>query len=126
MAPQILTESVFLSEFSSALVDETSPSETELRRFRQIYGVTPNICTILWRKLHPKFSASTCPKHLLWALRFLKCYGTEEINADAEGCTEKTFRTWCWKIVILLADIDLVGTDNIKFSTSIIDFSILI
>lgn len=90
MPPRPLTASVFLFESSSVVAHATCPSDNEMRRFRQIYGVTPNNCAIFWRRKFPTFSILTHHKQLLWALRSLKSYRTEAVNTDAEACTEKT------------------------------------
>ena len=34
--------------------------------------------------------------HLLYALRFLKSYGVEEVQAKEAEVTRKTWRKWCW------------------------------
>ena len=48
-------------------------------------------------------------KHLLFALLFLKMYGTEEQNRSIIGLNEKTFRFWVWKYVECLSKLDLVS-----------------
>ena len=99
-------------EFLACSISEPSetnhPSITQLRRFRQLHGVPPSICCTLWRRIWPQLSPFTKPKHLLWALRFLKSYNTEAVNADVFNVTETTTRSWIWNIVELLADINLV------------------
>jgi hypothetical protein len=52
------------------------------------------------------------PVHLLWALMFLKQYNTEEVTASMAGCDKKTFRLWCWLVVRVLADMELVCTQQ--------------
>lgn len=83
-------------------------SQTELRRFKSIYGVSPSICTVLWDKIYDIIPPGSHPHHLLYGLRFLKTYSTESVSACAEGCTEKTFREWSWIMINCLADADVV------------------
>ena len=35
-------------------------------------------------------------EHLLWAMRFMKLYSTEEIHAAEVQKSEKTWRKWTW------------------------------
>lgn len=78
-----------------------------------IYGVPPYVCSILWNKMYYDLSYNSEPKHLLWALRFLKTYATEEVYANAESVTEKTFRKWCWKMVKIISNLNLVSSFKI-------------
>lgn len=76
-----------------------------LRRFRGLFGTTPPICSFIWariaaRNAHPPYSQ---PVHLLYALIFLKLYGTEEENKALTGKDEKTFRKWSWTYIELMA-----------------------
>ena len=96
------------------------------RRFIGNFGCLPDTCAILWRKclrsgfecfmaevesfenlrlkgsikktLHQKFPAYK-PKHLLWALNFLKTYSTEEQKIVLGTETEKTMRQWIWRFI---------------------------
>ena len=66
------------------------------RRWMSSHGVSPELCSIIWTRLDPE---TTIPggeyKHLMWALYFLRVYGTEEQNRRASGgADEKTFRKW--------------------------------
>lgn len=52
---------------------------------------------------------SSRPVHLLWALLFLKVYGSEHTHRMIANVDEKTFRKWSWCFVHLLSDIDVVS-----------------
>ena len=86
-----------------------------LRRFREHFGTTPNICEIVWnllddQELHPH---GALPIHLLCALLFLKLYESEHINRSLTGFDEKTFRKWQWLYVDLMAHkLHMVSLDN--------------
>lgn len=114
MLPRSLTPSVTLSKSLSVVSIATCPSENETRGSRQVYGVNPNICDILSRRIFQRFTCSTHPKHSFWALRFLMPYGSKAVYVDEERCTEKTFRIWCWEIVNIIADMDLGGMKELK------------
>ena len=46
------------------------------------------------------------PKHLLWALIFLKTYSTESSLAVAIGADEKTLRKWIFIIIYAISDLE--------------------
>ena len=82
---------------------------TKERRFRACFGTTAHICSQLWSLCsHLLIAEGAMPVHLLWALLFLKQYNTEEVNASMAGCDEKTFRHWCWLVIGILANMELV------------------
>lgn len=77
-----------------------------------LIGTTYNVCSELWnhidplnnlalQELHPKIQIQQAhPKHLFWALLFLKCYCTEPILTRLVGGVDnKTFRKWSWAFV---------------------------
>lgn len=80
---------------------------TGLRKFMSFYGISPEIFSILWKRIQGKPAGSE-PKHLLWCMLFLKNYNKEHINAAITKVDEKTFRLWVWRFVELLADLDEV------------------
>jgi hypothetical protein len=100
----------------SALAVQLSPTlgfniavKTRQRRFKGIFGVSPEICARVWAAALPLLPGSASPVHLLWTLYFLKQYGLEEVNAAFARCDEKTYRKWCWIMIKTLAELDLVS-----------------
>lgn len=72
-------------------------NNTDNRRWFSSYGVSPDLCCVIWERLdvNTTFPSGTEYKHLMWALYFLKVYGTETQNANySGGVDEKTFRKW--------------------------------
>ena len=71
------------------------------REFRSLFGVRPDVCSDLWKRcdLPPK----TEPKHLLWALVFLKVYCSEGVACVIVGTSRKTYREWVWPILGAIA-----------------------
>lgn len=55
------------------------------------------------------FEAETKPKRMLWGLMFLKLYDTETVNADAKGCSERTFRKKSWDTVNDISELNLIS-----------------
>ena len=80
-----------MSLFSEAAQSDRS-YVTQNQCFKVMHGVHPMVCMIVWGEL--KWSMlveDACkPKHLLWALIFLKTYTTESSRAVAIGVDEKT------------------------------------
>lgn len=81
----------------------SSKSSTNSRNFtiRQYighFGCSPDVCTTLWELI--PYQKGGLPKHLLWALLFLKTYNAEDVLSTMVGTTRKTFRKWMWIYVI--------------------------
>ena len=72
------------------------------RLFRSLFGCHPQLCVDIWKLC--AWKQGTTPKHLLWALLFLKTYGTEDVICSLAGCSRKTFRRWLWPTVKSIAD----------------------
>jgi len=77
----------------------------ERRRFRAIFGVSPLVCSIVWNKLDGSVCRRARPKHLLWALLFLKVYASEHNNRVLVNADEKSFRKWAWRFVKYVANL---------------------
>ena len=72
------------------------------RRFRAFFGVKPMVVVLVWRLLkkqnwfYKNKVKEPNKEHLLWALRFMKSYSTEEVHAAEVQKVEKTWRKWTW------------------------------
>jgi hypothetical protein len=69
------------------------------RDFRSLFGLSANVCSVVWNLCD--FPTGTEPVHLLWALLFMKVYGTEPvlIAIVGTGPNRKTFRKWVWGVI---------------------------
>ena len=84
----------------------------QLRRFKAHFGVSPYIICCLWNRLVEDEGAplrytghvANSPRHLLWALLFLKLYSSESVLARICGTTEKTFRQRVWLMLISISN----------------------
>lgn len=87
------------------ITKHTGPwNEIGLMRFRKFFGVTPGICRQLWTLLL-EYHEESQPRHLLYALLFLKLYEEDFINtALCNGEEESVFRVHAWKYVFLIAN----------------------
>lgn len=90
---------------------QPSPSAIVLlRRFVASFGITPSTCQHMWETIEDSVPRGGRPKHMLWALYFLKTYGSEHIASNVLQVDEKTYRKWLWIFVELMATIpDVVG-----------------
>jgi len=70
-------------------------------KFMSLYGTEPQVVALLWSLLPDSVkNRNGChPKHLLWALNFLKAYDTAINNGILFRCDEKTFRNWSWFMI---------------------------
>lgn len=93
------------------------------RVIRGFFGVPIPVITDVWNKIESTidFSGGALPKHLLWAMLFLKLYSTEEVHCALVGWpTRKTFRKWTW---FFLGVMDAVlSADVIKLEKRFLGF----
>lgn len=96
---------------SAAMVGKTrgKSAKVDTRRFRAFFGVTPKICARVWLLLEPNCPSRAMPKHLLWALFFLKVYSNEHVSSVSASADEKTVRKWQWIFVKLMAGLRIVS-----------------
>jgi hypothetical protein len=94
----------------SALLTVVSTAERELRRFKAFFGMKPARASEVWSLLigHNLMPPKAQPMHLLWALLFLKLYGTEDVNAGMIGHDESTIRKWVWLLVKAMHDLSKI------------------
>ena len=72
------------------------------RKFKAHFGVTPEVCAEVWYSIKKPTNAR--PKHLLWALLFLKLYETEDVLiAKLQVKSRETLRKWVWVMVQAIA-----------------------
>lgn len=72
-----------------------------LRSFKARFGCSPDVCSVLWemmsiRRTKPR---NMTPKHLLWALLFMKTYNSETMLSGLLDVERKTFRKWIWLVI---------------------------
>ena len=84
----------------------------EDRRFRSFFGARYDIVKMVWEMLgEGGLRPEKCePKHLLWALYFLKVYPREAPGCAAVGGSKgaidpKTMRKWVWLMLERIADL---------------------
>ncbi len=117
-------------EIMNRLNKKIGTAAMEDQQFRSFFGARNEIVLKLWDMLgegglHPKNSK---PKHLLWALYFLKVYPREGPGCSAVGGSKgainpKTMRKWVWiflvKCIARLAD-DVVSKIILAISLPVI------
>ena len=76
---------------SSEVAQSDRSHATQNQHFKAICGVHPTVYAIVWGELKQSILVEDAckPKHLLWALIFLKTYTTESSLVVAIGADEK-------------------------------------
>ena len=88
----------------------------EDRRFREFFGVSAMVAISVWRRLSrtSQIPFGGEPKHLLWALLFMKVYPTEGIMCKLIGIKcPKTFRGRVKDFIEAIADLE---SDVVSYS----------
>ena len=91
-----------------------SSEATEMRIFRELFGTRLLVVENLWLlldelSLHPE---GGLPKHLLWALHFMKAYplqaqGCAAVGRSGGAVDPKTYRKWVWAYIEAVSDLEL-------------------
>lgn len=102
----LLTESSFLYHGDQIL--RRAGTEGSLgndpKDYRALFGISPRSTADLWNRCRDSFPHGAEPKHLLWALLFLKTYSNENVLITLVGpVTRKTYRKWVWGIINAVA-----------------------
>lgn len=74
-----------------------------MRRFRALFGISHVACAYVWKLLQERHPAGSEPRHMLYALLFLRVYETEHVHSCISDRDEKTFRKHSWMYVYLIA-----------------------
>ena len=83
-----------------------------LIQFLQKFGVTPNVCAILWLKLKEDDSFNFKHKHLLWTLYFLRHYPVECVMEYWTGYCRVTISKVIWPIINKISQLKIVSNFN--------------
>ena len=79
------------------LFQENFEGRFTMRKFSANFGCTPIVCSKIWEFI--SFEEGLKPKHLLWALYFLKIYGKNDTMHFTFKVSDRTFTTWVWKVL---------------------------
>ncbi len=93
---------------------------TETRHFREFFGTSVLIVEKTWELLERNslLPEGGHPKHLLWALHFMKVYpkqspGCSAVSASAGAVNPKTHRKWVWAFIDAVANlVDIVVSNH--------------
>ena len=87
-------------------------ASTEIRAFRETFGTSLPIVSMVWSMLWEEdvLPEGGHPKHLLWALHFLKVYplqapGCAAVGASGGAVGPKTHRKWVWAFIDAIAEL---------------------
>ena len=90
-------------------------TDREARQFREFFGTPVEAVEIVWDLLvrDSLLPEKGRPKHLLWALHFMKAYPKQgpacaTVGASAGAVDAKTFRKWVWAFIRAIAELEEV------------------
>ena len=99
-------------------------ASTEKRHFREFFGAPIHVVEIVWEliKRDSLLPEGGRPKHLLWALHFLKVYpkqspGCSAVGASAGAVDPKTHRKWVWAFIDAIAELVNIVVSNHSVGT---------
>ena len=107
--------------------------QMEDRRFREFFGTSLRVVEIIWTMLETEslLPDGCSPKHLLWALHFMKVYpkqaqGCAIVGASAGAVDPKTHHNWVWAFMNAIAELqdEVVSTRRINEYYFIINMSV--
>ena len=96
----------------------------EARHFREFFGTSLVVVEKVWALLENNFLLpdGCSPKHLLWALHFMKVYPKQSVGCSTVGAIEgavdpKTHRKWVWAFIEAIAEVqdEVVSTQCLNF-----------
>ena len=98
-------------------------ADMEDRLFRSFFGTSIGPTMMVWDLLvhHDLLPDNGRPKHLLWALYFLKVYpkqgpGCSVVGGCAGAVDPKTFRKWVWSFIRAIAELEDELVSNFFYS----------
>jgi len=72
----------------------------EPAKFTSLFGITAEVTAIAWNLCKDDWLGYNLqPKHMLWALMFLKSYAKESLLCATANTSRPTFRKWIWKVI---------------------------
>lgn len=83
--------------------------QKEHREFRSLFGCSPEIVAEIWYRIAPRggeisLKKGAEPRHLLWALLFMKVYANEDaLCSMVGGVDNKTFYFWTRYFIRIIA-----------------------
>ena len=89
--------------------------DREARHFREFFGTPVEAVEIVWDLLlrDSLLPEKGRPKHLLWALHFMKAYPKQgpacaTVGASSGAVDAKTFRKWVWAFIKAIVELEEV------------------
>lgn len=121
LSPLNMDAHTFLKLGNTYTKSVLSRPKVALRRFKSHFGVTLEVCSIVWNEIRNSAPVGALPTHLLWCLSFLKEYTTEHNRRSVFNADEKTMREWTWAFVKLISEMNVLSC-NMTFFYSCIRF----
>jgi hypothetical protein len=103
------TKSLSLSSESRKGKITMNAAQKEHRQFRSLFGCSPEVVAEIWYRIAPRGGEISLrkgaePRHLLWALLFMKVYANEDVLCSmVGGVDDKTFCFWTKYFIRIIA-----------------------
>ena len=100
-------------------------ASTKIRAFHETFGTSLPIVSMVWSMLWEEdvVPEGGRPKHLLWALHFLKVYplqapGCAAVGGSAGAVDAKTHKKWVWAFIDAIAELvdEVVSNHSVRTS----------
>lgn len=106
-----------LADIARNMLDMGLPQKGDDKDFRSFFGAPMSLIHMIWTKIVAKapLRKNAHPKHLLWALLFLKTYGTTAVLRRLCGWPSRMeHREWTWYFIERIAALhpDVIKLDN--------------
>ena len=109
VSKMVYHSSMFIYEFKNILSGPKTSHQETMLLFKSIFGVTPHVCSIIWKNISTKAHFPIKKIHLMWALHFLRQYGSYKEMTVIFGVSRVTISKYIWKTVHMLADMQVVS-----------------
>ena len=110
-----LTEEAFLHLGTQVITKATTrDSSVDDRTYKAFFGVSAGIVAECWEAIECSLPKGKHPKHILWALLFMKLYLPEDATIAILGTSKPTMRKWVWTVIRAIAGTDIICFDKRK------------
>ena len=109
---QVTMVELLAKDFEKAATIALKCSSITPAVFVSFFGASPVVVASAWRRMKRKLllSDDQRPRHLLWALAFLKQYTPENVLSKQFNTSVRTWRDNVWKMIDCLSRIGNVST----------------
>ena len=100
-----IVDDTAMAQVARDVLGRRNEAKDDNETFRGFFGAPIHVLSRLWNLIAPAVDLPGAePKHMLWALVFVKVYSTEAVHRRIVGWPDaKTYRKWCWYMLEKIA-----------------------